>query len=46
LPGCHGLEGDSRAKVFWFFFQKRTAFFPTPSVNAVNPAKLVDETAE
>jgi hypothetical protein len=28
--GYRGLPGDSRARVFWFFFQKRTPFFPRP----------------
>jgi hypothetical protein len=29
LPGCRGLAGDSRVKVFLvLFFQKRTASFP------------------
>jgi hypothetical protein len=23
LHGCGGLAGDSRAKVFWFFFSKK-----------------------
>jgi hypothetical protein len=27
LRGCRGLVGDSRAKVFWFFFLKKNCFF-------------------
>jgi hypothetical protein len=26
LQGCRGLIGDSRAKVFWFFFSKKNFF--------------------
>jgi hypothetical protein len=26
LPGCRRLVGDSRQKVFWFFFSKKNIF--------------------
>jgi hypothetical protein len=26
LLGCRGVAGDSRAKVFWFFFLKKNSF--------------------